>query len=257
MLATWLDPTSVVEFTETTLGRAPIARPSAAADVVSVLDWSTLARLLARIGPPDAIVVARGKLLDRPAPRSLAEVDRMLSAGASLVVRRAARYDQGLAALAERFREDLPGEVDLHVFVTPPHTHGFGWHYDTEEVFIVQTAGTKDYYFRANTTLAGLPPDAPPDLRRYPEEQSPIATATLLPGDWLYLPARWWHVALCRETSLSLSVGVRPVSTPLNHSVDSAPGEIGKRPDDPAAIEFETYRSCCSNSNAAPLDRPA
>ncbi len=27
----------------------------------------------------------------------------------------------------------------------------FGWHYDFEDVFIAQTLGTKDYYFRDNT----------------------------------------------------------------------------------------------------------
>lgn len=241
MLATWLAPTSVVEFTETTLGRRPMARPGGAEGVISVLGWSTLTRVLALVRPPDALVVARGKLLDRPAPRSLTELGRMLAAGVSLVIRRAARYDEGLAALAARFGEDLPAEVDLHLFVTPAHTHGFGWHYDTEEVFIAQAAGTKDYYFRENTTLAGRAPDAPPDLSRYPREQSPIATTTLLPGDWLYLPAGWWHVALCRETSLSLSVGVRPVSVlKRDESIDSARRKIGKQPDDLPGIEFET-----------------
>jgi hypothetical protein len=30
----------------------------------------------------------------------------------------------------------------------------------------------------------------------------------LIAGDWLYVPARWWHVAKCVEDSLSISLGV-------------------------------------------------
>jgi ribosomal protein L16 Arg81 hydroxylase len=37
-----------------------------------------------------------------------------------------------------------------------------------------------------------------------------LHTSRLLPGDWLHVPARWWHMAKCLEDSLSISVGVRP-----------------------------------------------
>lgn len=49
-----------------------------------------------------------------------------------------------------------------------------------------------------------------PDFMLVRRETSPIATARLLPGDWLYVPARWWHVATYLEDSLSSSVGVLP-----------------------------------------------
>jgi ribosomal protein L16 Arg81 hydroxylase len=43
---------------------------------------------------------------------------------------------------------------------------------------------------------------------RFAAETSALCTATLVPGDFLYLPARWWHMAVCRENALSISVGV-------------------------------------------------
>jgi ribosomal protein L16 Arg81 hydroxylase len=42
----------------------------------------------------------------------------------------------------------------------------------------------------------------------YARETSPLQTARLVPGDLLYVPARWWHMALCEVDALSISVGV-------------------------------------------------
>jgi 50S ribosomal protein L16 3-hydroxylase len=99
------------------------------------------------------------------------------------------------------------GSAHVQLFVTPGRTHGFGWHYDDEDVFILQTVGVKDYYFRANTVAAEVAahPDA---FARFDVETSPLCTARLLAGDFLYLPARWWHMATCERDALSISVGV-------------------------------------------------
>lgn len=70
-----------------------------------------------------------------------------------------------------------------------------------------RSRAAKDYDVRANTVAAGQP--AHPDVfARFAAETSALCTATLVPGDFLYLPSRWWHMALCREDALSISVGV-------------------------------------------------
>jgi ribosomal protein L16 Arg81 hydroxylase len=46
------------------------------------------------------------------------------------------------------------------------------------------------------------------DFRCFREETSPLQTARLFPGDVLYLPALWWHMARCVEDSLSIALGV-------------------------------------------------
>jgi ribosomal protein L16 Arg81 hydroxylase len=47
----------------------------------------------------------------------------------------------------------------------------------------------------------------PRDMR-FQLERTPVIACTLLPGDWLYVPRGYWHVAHAREDSLSLSIGV-------------------------------------------------
>lgn len=74
-----------------------------------------------------------------------------MASGVGLVARRAVQQDADVAALASDLARDVPGETHVQLFVTPAGTHGFGRHYDFEDVFIVQTPGAKDCYFRANT----------------------------------------------------------------------------------------------------------
>ena len=126
--------------------------------------------------------------------------------GIGLVIRQAERHDAGLAQLALSFAQDLPGEVHIQVFVSRG-TRGFGWHYDVEDVFIAQTHGIKDYFFRENTVTREIPAGQL-DFEPFRRQVSPLGTARLLSGDWLYIPSRWWHMAKCIENSLSISLGV-------------------------------------------------
>lgn len=212
MLSEWLAPTPVGDFVGQALRRAPWAMAGTAAAARARFDWATLDRVLAAAPPRDVLVVARGDLVDVPVPTSLAALRPLMARGIGLNIRRGERHDPGLAALAAAFAADLPGEVHVQLFVTPGGTHGFGWHYDHEDVFIVQTAGIKDYYFRPNTvdlTARG----GTPDFARFRAETSPLATARLEPGDFLYIPSRWWHMARCHEDALSISLGVFPRGT--------------------------------------------
>jgi ribosomal protein L16 Arg81 hydroxylase len=137
----------------------------------------------------------------------VAEVRALFQHGIGIVVRSAEREASALAQLARSFARDLDGEAHVQLFVTPAGTHGFGWHYDREDVFIAQTGGRKDYFFRQNTVC----PDvlhASMDFELFRREGSPVGTATLIAGDWLYIPSGWWHMAKCAEDALSISIGV-------------------------------------------------
>jgi 50S ribosomal protein L16 3-hydroxylase len=209
MLEGWLGGVSVESFVASTLGAWPTAAPGTAAEALGAVDWGTLDRVLASARKPDVLVVARGQLLPVPAPRSLSEARALLLAGIGFVVRFAERHDAAIAALTAALERDLPGTAHAQLFITPGGSHGFGWHYDWEDVFVAQTDGVKDYYFRANTVDRTAPGDRP-DFRRFRAETSPLATARLVPGDFLYIPAMWWHMARCVETSLSISIGHVP-----------------------------------------------
>ena len=208
MLETWLGSIGLEEFRATYLQRAPLAQPATARDARELLDWSVLSTVLGVAPAPDVLVVAGGALLPWPAPSGLGTLGVYLGRGAGLCIRRAQRSHPGLARVAAAMEATLPGaRAEVQLFVTPGSTHGFGWHYDDEDVFIVQTVGAKDYFFRANTIASDRPAHGDVFMR-FAEEQSPICTARLHAGDFLYLPARWWHMARCLEDALSISIGV-------------------------------------------------
>jgi 50S ribosomal protein L16 3-hydroxylase len=206
----WLGTIPLEDFAATYLGRVPIAQPRTALSALPVLDWEALGRVLAATDPPpDVLVVAAGKLLPWPAPRDLTELRVYMRMGVGLAMRHTERCDPGLRQVADAFERDV-GQAQVQIFATPGGgAHGFSWHYDDEDVFIAQTSGTKDYYFRPNTVCPETTAHGSV-FHRFAEETSPIHTATLIPGDFLYIPARWWHMAVCHEDSLSISVGVFP-----------------------------------------------
>jgi hypothetical protein len=206
MLRDWIAPMTLADFRATHFQQGAWAQPGSAKRSLDALDWPALGRVLA-VGA-DTIVCAKGSNLPYPAPRDLDELRAYMRMGVGLAMRYTERADAGLRAVADSFAE-LPGTPQVQVFVTPAGTHGFGWHYDLEDVFIAQTAGVKDYYFRPNTACADEP-FPPPDFTGYHRETSPLMTATLVAGDFLYIPSRWWHMALCKEDSLSISVGLMP-----------------------------------------------
>jgi ribosomal protein L16 Arg81 hydroxylase len=199
VLPEWLTPHDVHWFERNHLGKAPCARPAAAIEAVSLCTWQTLA---------DVLTVAGGATVEVRPPRSRADVLGMMENGVSVVVRAAERNDAGLARLAERFERVLPGEVHVQLYATPAGTNSYGWHFDFEDVFIAQTAGVKDYYFRANTVARDALLGDKLDFTSFRNERSPLMSARLIAGDWLYLPARWWHLVKCVEESLSISVGI-------------------------------------------------
>src|SRR3954471_11543407 len=84
LLAGWIGDETLAGFEQRHLRRAPLARPGTVADAARrFLDWPRLGRVLAADHPPaDVLVVARGKLLSLPPPRSGAQLRPLLDAGA-------------------------------------------------------------------------------------------------------------------------------------------------------------------------------
>lgn len=209
VLQEWLGDAALGAFLEAQFGREPTARPGAAMPAVPLFQWPAFDLLLGR-RELDALVVRGGREFRVPPPRDLAELRQLLAGGLGLVIRRAERLDAALAELGRRLARDVGGEVHVQLFATAARTNGFGWHYDAEHVFIVQTAGAKTFYFRRNTIDPAPDPARPPDFARIREETTPKLTCRLEPGDWLYLPRGWWHVAVAESDALSISLGAAP-----------------------------------------------
>jgi ribosomal protein L16 Arg81 hydroxylase len=191
----------------------PLTRHGKAAWLVGLGGQDTVTRLIEQ-SPCDLVTVRNAHLGEHPRPRAREAAQQIEADGYSLVFRHAERHVPELARLAGAWADVLHGTIDLHLYCTPAGFHSFGWHYDAEEVFIIQTGGSKDYYLRRNTIHPDPLLSAMPVEACWERETSPVITCHLAAGDWLYIPGGWWHVARARERSLSLSIGVMPV-TPM------------------------------------------
>ena len=81
---------------------------------------------------------------------------------------------RSLANIFTEYTADLGHPVQANAYITPPSNRGFDPHYDVHDVFILQTAGVKDYYFRANTVAADeTAPPGPPPIHRFLDNLAP------------------------------------------------------------------------------------
>jgi len=206
--ATWLGRLEASGFWRDHFGRQPFASAGGGEEVMPLFTWDTLDRVLAAPPPIDLMTVRAGQLVACGAPRGRRDVEALFRSGVSTVVRSAERHDRALASLVAALGRAAGGEAHGQLYATPAQTNSYGWHYDFEDVFIVQTAGTKDYYFRANTVASDVVLGDRPDFTAITRETTPTFTARLLPGDWLYIPARTWHLVKCVADALSISTGV-------------------------------------------------
>lgn len=187
--------------------KIPFALAGGCRELVELGSWQVLEHLLAQ---PGADVIA-GKASGEQAkitPASAADAQSLIDQGYTIGVRQAQRHHAGLAALAADFQADFLAAIDIHLYCTPAGEAGFGWHYDAEDVFILQTVGSKDWLLRKNTVNPWPLVETLPADMRYGGEIMPLVRCRLQAGDWLYIPAGYWHRTEAQEQSCSLSVGV-------------------------------------------------
>lgn len=208
MISAWLGLTPRQQFLAEHFHRAPFASQGGARSAVPYLEWDTIARLVSARPRPDVLVARSGSLQDGREPGSTEDFVALLQDGCSVVVRHAERFDRRLAELAQTVAAEFAGDVTVHLFATPAGCHGFGWHYDCEDVFLAQTSGEKEYFLRRNTVNPEPTIDVMPKDMQFERETSPTMACTMVRGDWLYIPRGWWHVARAKEHSLAISIGL-------------------------------------------------
>jgi len=208
MLSQLFQQVSAATFVDRYLFQMPLAVPGGAAHLTSLGDEALLSRL-AEHSQCSVLRSRAGEWWPQDSRPALGELQASLADGWTLFVRHAEQYDAGLSRLADEFNIGFQAPIDIHFFCTPASTRGFGWHYDAEDVFLIQTAGSKKYWLRKNTVHPWpLLETMPVDLH-YEAERTPTMEVTLRAGDWLYIPFGYWHTTAAQEMSMSLSVGVR------------------------------------------------
>ncbi|HLY09993.1 MAG TPA: cupin domain-containing protein [Planctomycetota bacterium] len=208
MIDTLLGELPLGQFLDRYYTRVPYTKAGAAVGFTSFQGWAAVEAILAK-ETVDGFLAQDGAMWEGGRLPPFPEVRQRVAEGHTLVIRQAERHDAELARLADGFFRDFAAEVNVHVYCTPPGKSGFGWHYDPEDVFILQTHGAKEYQLRKNTVnpwplLAQMPRDL-----QYEREAMPLFRCVLRPGDWLYIPTGWWHSARGVEgDSITLAVGL-------------------------------------------------
>lgn len=186
--------------------KLPFAKSSSNAGWLASANWDAAERLFQH-AEADTIIGRRGEQPpEETRPGSIREV---LDSGYTVGLRHVDRYDDELDRVAKQFHGVFAAPIDIHLYCTPAKHEGFGWHYDAEEVFVLQTHGSKHWWLRKNTVNPWPLIDQIPRDQRYGREIMPVMHSRLDRGDWLYIPSGYWHKTQAETDSISLSVGIR------------------------------------------------
>ncbi|MGZ3748300.1 MAG: JmjC domain-containing protein [Pseudobdellovibrionaceae bacterium] len=208
-----ISPLTFKEFSEQFFCRTPYAVPFKASRFCDLLPWTLLEEILFK-GHPDCWLPRQGHL---PSELSISngiltkeQAYKGFDEGRTILVRHAEKAHPQMETIAKEFAHFFPGLVDVQLYYTPAGAEGFNWHYDVEDVFVLQSQGEKEFYLRPNTiTPRPLPSVLPKDLHFELEPSRLEMRCLLKAGDWLYIPAGYWHKARAESLSFHLSVGVR------------------------------------------------
>jgi 50S ribosomal protein L16 3-hydroxylase len=199
---------SVNDFLNEYFFKLPLAISGSAAQYRHLGDWEKMDSLLR--SPAIDLLIAGQRLGvfrgNNPTTRTAAY--ELLQQGYTLGFRHVQDNDDGLFQVAKAFERDFAAPVDIHLYCTPAGVPGFGWHYDAEEVFVVQTYGSKEWSLRKNTVNPWPIIETLPEDMAYHREIMPLMRCKLEAGDWLYIPAGYWHSTTTTEDSISLSIGI-------------------------------------------------
>ncbi len=213
-------------------GRKPLHIPAAdGATKRSLLDWDGFNALLNQSSiwtaqtlklvrdtepvPPEQycrpVQTQSGPTL-RPDP---AKVALFLAEGASLIAGDTQDLTPAIAALTSALGRALSASGGANIYCSFKGVQAFGTHYDSTDVFAVQTEGEK--LWRLYENRADTPVDIPidlPDIRRWFEQSRGRVMAEIMmrPGDVLYLPRGCYHDALAQDVaSLHVTFAITPL----------------------------------------------
>lgn len=131
------------------------------------------------------------------------------ASGHTILLRHVEAGGKRFRDIAADFHHLFEKEIDIQIYGTPANEEGFDWHYDMEDVFVIQSQGRKEFRLIQNKRKYPRPhSELPARINLKDESAGPEIRCLLHAGDWLYIPAGWWHKARAIEDSFHFSVGV-------------------------------------------------
>lgn len=132
--------------------------------------------------------------------------------GTTVVVTAVDKQDETVGRFAAALEEETGSKIGVNAYYSQEDAKGLNLHYDFHDVFILQLEGKKHWRVLAEPVAyptAGYPMKK---ISKSPEGEAAI-DAVLEPGDFLYVPRGWWHIALAVDgPSLHLTTGIYPIT---------------------------------------------
>ncbi|MEG3978004.1 cupin domain-containing protein [Microcoleus sp. N9_B2] len=206
-LANLLKPYNLEDFLNNNWTNKAVAiKSEGKKDFAHLFSWEKLNHLLNfyQLKYPDIRLAVKGKVLDESENANLI---KLCQSGATLIINQVHKLIPEIAEFAAELKAELGYPNQVNAYCSWPEKQGFSSHYDTHEVFILQTDGIKQWYVFADTIKYPLTDQKSSTFS--PPETPPYLTCTLHPGDVLYIPRGHWHYAIASdEPSLHLTLGI-------------------------------------------------
>lgn len=116
-----------------------------------------------------------------------------------------------LMEMCQSLAGEFSATLQSNAYLTPPNETGLDIHYDTHDVFVLQTEGVK--HWRLFEQSIRLPLRGQPCRKEKMNLGDPLAEFDLHAGDAIYIPRGYGHHASALgSTSLHITVGIHPVT---------------------------------------------
>src|SRR5437667_375820 len=132
--------------------------------------------------------------------------------GATIVLQFLGERWEPLMGLCRGLANEFSASFQVNAYLTPAKERGLSTHYDTHDVFVLQTEGSKHWRLYKDDPIR-LP------LESQSHDSSTMPTGALLEevdlhaGDFIYIPRGCRHDAVSAEsTSLHLTVGISTIT---------------------------------------------
>jgi ribosomal protein L16 Arg81 hydroxylase len=196
-LRSLVDPLGETEFLTLLRERKLTFRPgSKSCCCERLLNWETLNHLLESATFPLQDLRVMRESVSIPTNFYLrqgrvdpAAITKLLDQGVSLVFNRLEQHVPALRTLCRNIARSVPERVGAAAIATSGRGGALEIHHDAEDLIILQIAGTKRWLIYGCPVInpvkgvaTGQPPKGPPVFDR-----------VLQPGDFLFLPAGYWH----------------------------------------------------------------
>lgn len=189
-----LTPLSADEFRKNYFCKEPFATPFRAKKLKEFVNFTILNNIILK-DHDDCWLVKNGHLFKSKKGQgrlSPAEANRGFLEGHTILLRNCDKASIELRMIKNEFSRSFNLPADIQLYCTPPSQEGLAWHFDHEEVFVIQCHGEKEFFLKKSMD----------------DPKSPEIRCLLKAGDLLFIPSGYWHKARACSLSLHLSIGI-------------------------------------------------